>query len=184
MRHSFSGRGMDIQQSFTELFLSMILSVVLIAVILVLQFNSFKQPFLIILTVPLGFIGVVFGLNLLMMPFSFLAFIGIVSLSGIVVNDSIVLIDRINKNIENGMEFIDAIVDGGIARMQPIFLTTLTTIAGIFPLIYANEFWRGFSITVTFGLIFSTLLLLFIIPMYYVSFVCKEKCSNYEKYLK
>ncbi|PLX27547.1 hypothetical protein C0583_03275 [Candidatus Parcubacteria bacterium] len=156
----------------------MILSVVLIAVILVLQFNSFKQPFLILFTVPLSFVGVIFGLNLLLMPFSFLAFIGIVSLSGIVVNDSIVLVDRINKNIDNGMEFIDAIVEGGISRMQPIFLTSLTTIAGIFPLIYANEFWRGFSITVTFGLIFSTFLMLFMIPIYYVSMCRKDKCQT------
>jgi len=170
---SVGGEVEDIQKSFQEVFLSMILSVLLISIILVLQFNSFKQPFLILFSLPLAFIGVVFGLNLLMMPFSFLAFIGIVSLSGIVVNDSIVLIDKINKNIKNGMEFYEAIIDGGISRMQPIFLTSITTIAGIFPLIYADELWRSFSITVTFGLIFSTVLILIIIPLYYAG-ICKK----------
>lgn len=178
---SVGGEVEDIQRSFTELFLSMILSVVLISIILVLQFNSFKQPFLILFTVPLAFIGVVFGLNLLLMPFSFMAFIGIVSLSGIVVNDSIVLIDRINKNLENGMEYISAIIEGGTARMQPILLTSLTTIAGIFPLIYADEFWRGFSITVIFGLLFSTILMLFIIPMYFAGMCRKDKCIDVKK---
>ncbi len=170
---SVGGEVEDIQRSFQEVFLSMILSVLLISIILVLQFNSFKQPFLILFSLPLAFIGVIFGLNLLFMPFSFLAFIGIVSLSGIVVNDSIVLIDKINKNIKNGIEFNEAIIDGGIARMQPIFLTSITTIAGIFPLIYADEFWRGFSITVSFGLIFSTFLILIIIPLYYAG-ICKS----------
>ena len=76
------------------------------------------------------------------------------------------------------MDFIDAIIDGGVSRMQPIFLTSITTIAGIFPLIFADEFWRGFSITVTFGLIFSTILLLFVIPVYYATMLRNEKCIN------
>jgi len=167
----------DIQKSFQEVFLSMILSVLLIAIILVLQFNSFKQPFLILFSLPLAFIGVMFGLNILLMPFSFLAFIGIVSLSGIVVNDSIVLIDKINKNRKNGMEFFEAIVDGGVARMQPIFITSITTIAGIIPLIFADEFWRPFSITVVFGLMFSTVLILVIVPMYYAG-ICQKDNIN------
>ena len=174
---SVGGEVEDIQKSFQEVFLSMILSVLLIAIILVLQFNSFKQPFLILFSLPLAFIGVMFGLNILLMPFSFLAFIGIVSLSGIVVNDSIVLIDKINKNRKNGMEFFEAIVDGGVARMQPIFITSITTIAGIIPLIFADEFWRPFSITVVFGLMFSTVLILVIVPMYYAG-ICQKDNIN------
>jgi HAE1 family hydrophobic/amphiphilic exporter-1 len=170
----------DIEQSFRELFLSMGLAVILIAFILVLQFNSFKQPFIIIFSVPLAFIGVIAGLNLLQMAFSFTAFIGIVSLSGIAVNDAIVLIDRINKNIKNGMEFYEAIVEGGMARMQPIFLTSITTIAGVFPLIYASELWRGLSISMIFGLMASTVLILFIIPMIYAGLCFGEKCKKAE----
>ena len=167
----------DIAKSFKELFLSMILSVILIAFILVLQFNSFRQPFIILFTLPLAIIGVMFGLNILRMPFSFTVFIGLVALSGIAVNDAIVLIDRVNKNIQNGMEFNEAIVDGGAARMQPIFLTSLTTIAGIFPLIFADELWRGLAITIIFGLMASTVLTLIMVPIIYAGLSRGEKCE-------
>lgn len=173
------GETEDIQKSFSEIFYSMIVAVILIAFILVLQFNSFKQPFIIIFSLPLAIIGVIIGLNICGQPFSFPAFIGIVSLAGIVVNDAIVLIDRINKNIKHGMEFIEAIVEAGVARMQPIFLTSITTIAGIFPLIYADEMWRGLSLTVIFGLIFSTVLTLIVIPVIYAG-MCKEKMNAEE----
>ena len=167
----------DIEKSFQETFYSMIVAVILIALILVLQFNSFRQPFIIIFSLPLALIGVIIGLNITGQSFSFPAFIGIVSLSGIVVNDAIVLIDRINKNIYNGMEFNEAIIDGGLSRMQPIFLTSITTIAGIAPLIYANEMWRGLSITVIFGLIFSTVLTLVVIPIMFAA-ICQKKFNK------
>jgi HAE1 family hydrophobic/amphiphilic exporter-1 len=168
----------DIDQSFRETFLSMIVAVILIAFILVLQFNSFKQPFIIIFILPLAIIGVIIGLNILRMPFSFTAFIGIVALSGIVVNDAIVLIDRINKNIKYGKEFVESIIEAGIARMQPIFLTTLTTVAGVFPLVFADELWRGLAVTIIFGLTFSTILTLVMVPIQYAGFCRKEKCVD------
>lgn len=164
----------DIEKSFREIFTSMILAVFLIAGILILQFNSFKQPLIIIFALPLSMIGVILGLNLTGQAFSFLAFIGIVALAGIVVNDAIVLIDRINKNIADGMDYEYAIINGGVSRMQPIFLTSLTTVAGIFPLIWADEMWRGFSITVISGLIFSTMLTLIVMPVLYYG-MCRKK---------
>ncbi|MDZ4221306.1 MAG: efflux RND transporter permease subunit, partial [Patescibacteria group bacterium] len=93
---------------------------------------------------------------------------------GIVVNDAIVLIDRINKNLAGGMEFYAGIVEAGSARIQPILLTSLTTIAGIFPLLFANELWRGLSITVIFGLLFATILTLVVVPAMYAGFIRKE----------
>jgi HAE1 family hydrophobic/amphiphilic exporter-1 len=168
----------SITQSFQELFLSMGLAIIFIALILVLMFNSFRQPFIIIFSVPLAFIGVIIGLNVFRQPFSFTVFIGIVSLSGIVVNDAIVLIDKINKNIKNGMEYIDAIIDGGVSRMQPIFLTSITTIAGVFPLIFASELWRGLSISVIFGLMASTVLILFMVPIIYTELCRNEKTDD------
>ena len=169
----------DIEQSYQETFLSMIVAIILIAFILVLQFNSFRQPFIIIFTLPLAIIGAIGGLLILGLAFSFTVFIGLVALSGIVVNDAIVLIDRVNKNIKNGMDYIDGIIEGGLARMQPIFLTTLTTVAGIFPLIFADALWRGLAITVIFGLIFSTILTLIMVPIIYVGLCFKEKCKGY-----
>lgn len=157
--------------------MSMIVSVLLIAFILVLQFNSFKQPLIIIFALPLAIPGVMIGLFVTGLAFGFPAFIGIVALSGIVVNDSIVLIDKINKNIRGGIEFYEAIIEAGIARLQPILLTTLTTIAGILPLYFANELWRGLSVTIAFGLAFSTLLTLIMVPIMYV-WLCKK---DYDK---
>lgn len=165
----------DIEQSYRETFLSMIVAVILIAFILVLQFNSFRQPFIILFALPLAVIGVIIGLNILRMPFSFTAFLGIVALAGIAVNDAIVLVDRVNKNLSAGMEKIEGIIEAGTARMQPIFLTSITTIAGIFPLLFASELWTGFSVTLIFGLIFSTVLTLVIVPVLYVSFTKKDR---------
>jgi multidrug efflux pump subunit AcrB len=166
------GEAEEIQQSFQEIFLSMILAVIIIAFILVLQFNSFRQPFIILFALPLAIIGVIAGLNLLMLPFSFTVFIGLVALAGIVVNDAIVLIDAINKNLTLKMDFNEAIIEGGKSRLQPVLLTTVTTIAGILPLVFADELWRGLAIAVIFGLLFSTLLTLIMVPIYYVS-ICK-----------
>jgi multidrug efflux pump subunit AcrB len=177
IRIEVGGETEDIQQSFTETFESLIIAIILIAFILVLQFNSFKQPLIIIFTLPLAIPGVILGLTLLMQPFSFPAFIGIVALAGIVVNDAIVLIDKINKEIANGVEFIEAIIDAGVSRMQPIFLTSLTTIAGILPLYFANEVWRGLSITVAAGLALATVLTLIVVPVMYAS-ICRK---DYER---
>lgn len=167
------GETEDIEKSFREMFTSMVLAVILIAFILVLQFNSFKQPFIILFALPLSIIGAIIGLIILRQPFSITAFIGLIALAGIVVNDAIVLIDKINKNAVYGMDFVESIIDGGISRMQPILLTSLTTVAGVFPLIYADEMWRGLSLTVIFGLISSTILNLFVVPVLYAS-MCKK----------
>ena len=93
--------------------------------------------------------------------------------NGIVVNDAIVLIDRINKNLKRGMQYTDGIVEAGLARMQPILLTTATTIAGIIPLTFADAMWRSLGISIIFGLLFGTGLTLVIIPALYYS-VCKK----------
>lgn len=169
------GETEDIEKSYMELFYSMILAIFLIGAILILQFNSFKQPLIILFALPLAIIGVILGLFAIGQPFSIAVFIGIVSLAGIVVNDAIVLIDRINKNIKDGLEFTEAVIEGGIARMHPIFITSITTIFGIAPLIYANEMWRGLSLAIIFGLIFSTVLNLVIVPILYTS-LCKKDC--------
>ncbi len=171
----------DVEKSFREMFYSMIVAVLLIATILILQFNSFKKPFIILFSLPLAIIGVIWGLIFLNMSFSITVFVGIVSLSGIVVNDAIVLLDRINKNIKDGLPFEEAIIEGGIARMQPIIITSITTIAGIIPLIYASEMWRGLSIAIIFGLLFSTFLNLIFVPILYASMCKKEDTRRQAK---
>ena len=164
----YGGEFEQMQESFIELYYAMIVAVVLILLILILEFDSFRQPLIIILTLPMAMIGVVVGLRVLGLAFGFPAFLGLVGLAGIVVNDAIVLIDRINNNLrERKMELVEGIAEAGEARLQPIFLTTVTTIAGIMPLYFANEFWRGLSVAMIFGLAFSTVLTLTLVPVLY-----------------
>ncbi len=164
----------DIEKSFRETFYSMIVAVILIFGILILQFNSFKKPLIVLLSLPLSIIGVIAGLILFGEAFSFPAFIGIVSLTGIAVNNAIVLIDKINRNIESGMDMDESLIDAGISRFQPILLTSTTTIIGIMSLMTANEVWKGLAITIASGMVASTTLILVVVPIMYRRFG-KEK---------
>lgn len=171
----FGGEVEDIQQSFTELWNAMIIAVILILIILVLEFDSFVRTGIILMSLPLMLIGVVVGMALFNLPFSFMVFLGLVSLTGIGVNDAIVLMDKTRRNIEEkNMDAIEAISDAGDTRLQPILLTTITTIMGVIPLIFANEFWIGLSVSIIFGLAFATVIQLFVIPMLFVRFEGKK----------
>ena len=167
---SYGGEMEDIQKSFQEIFLSFFVAIIIIATILVLQFDSFKQPLIIMSTLPLAMIGVFFGLSILRLEFSLPAFIGIVGLAGIVVNDAIILIDKINQNIySDKMPLYTAILEASQSRMQPIFLTTITTVAGILPLGLSDPMWAGLAFSIVFGLTFATFLTLVMVPIMYVS---------------
>lgn len=168
---NFGGEVEDIEQSFSELWSAMIVAVLLILIILVLEFDSFIRTGIILFTLPLMLIGVVTGMLIFGLPFSFMVFLGLVSLAGIGVNDAIVLMDKTKRNIEEkGMSSIEAVIDAGDTRLQPIMLTTITTIIGVVPLAFANEFWVGLSISIIFGLAFATVLQLFVVPMLFVKF--------------
>ncbi len=171
----FGGEVEDIEQSFSELWNAMIVAVLLIIFILVLQFNSFKKPLAIILALPFTLPGVVVGMMLFNLPFSFSIFIGLISLAGIVVNDAIVLLDKAQRNVtELNMPPAEAVANAGSTRLQPILLTSLTTIVGVIPLALADEFWLGLSIAIAFGLAFATALQLYLIPMFYLKLAGKQ----------
>ena len=174
---TLGGENEDINQSFADMFRAMILAVFLIAALLVLQFNSFRQSVIILFTIPLALIGVFPGLALLRLPLSFPGFIGIVALVGIVVNNAIILIDRINKERERGKDIQDALVSAGKARMRPIILTTITTVFGILPLAITQEVWRSLGFAIIFGLIGSTVLTLVVIPVLYQRLYRKQISS-------
>jgi multidrug efflux pump subunit AcrB len=166
---NFGGEVEDIEQSFRELWNAMIVAVLLIIFILVLQFNSFRKPLAIMAALPLTLIGVIIGMLIFGLPFSFSVFLGLVALTGIIVNDAIVLLDKAIRNIEEkNMKPREAVADAGDTRLQPILLTSITTIIGIGPLAFADEFWVGLSISVMFGLAFSTILQLYFIPMVFL----------------
>src|SRR5690606_33115063 len=121
-------------KNFAYLMWSMLIAVVLIAAILAVQFNSFRQSAVVMTTVPMSFVGVVLGMWACDFPFSLATFIGLVSLTGIVVNDAIVLVDFTNQARARGMGVNHALLEAGINRLRPVLLTTVTTIGGLLPL--------------------------------------------------
>ena len=161
------GDAANIQESFLTLFQSLILAVLLVFIILTVQFKSIAQPFAILLTVPMALIGVFLGLIATGNEFGFYAFMGLVSLVGIAVNDAIVLIDYMNTLRKEGMSLKEALVEAGATRFSPVFSTTLTTIGGVLPLAFREVYYAQFSFSLVFGLLVTTLLTLVYIPILY-----------------
>lgn len=165
----FGGEQEETVATFNELYQSMFISVILILLILVVEFNSYRQPAIIFLSIPLSLIGVLFGLLIANQALSFAAFIGLVSLTGIVVNDAIILVDRMNTLLKNSANDLQAVVrQGANSRLQPVILTTLTTAGGVAPLIVVDAFFRAMAVTIITGLMFASILTLIFIPVLYL----------------
>jgi multidrug efflux pump len=143
-----------------------------IVLLLVGQFNSFRKPAIILITIPMGVIGVVIGLVLLRSYFGFMTLLGIIALSGVVINNAIVLLDRIRIEIEdNGLDPQRAVVESAQRRLRPILLTTGTTIGGLIPLyLGGGPMWEPMAVTIMFGLLFATVLTLGLVPVLYSLF--------------
>ena len=171
IKAQFTGENEERDKNFRYLSYSMILGVVLIFAILVTQFNSFRQSTIVMITVPLSFMGVVIGMLACGFPFSLASFIGLVSLTGIVVNDAIVMVDFTNQARDRGLPLREAILEAGINRLRPVMLTTVTTIGGLLPLLLnisgGAEFWQPLTAAVVFGLASATVLTLIVIPAFY-----------------
>lgn len=143
-----------------------------ILLLMVAQFNSIRKPIIILSAIPLGIVGVSFGLYITNSYFGFMTLLGIISLSGIVINNAIVLLERIKieENINNLSKF-DSIIEASISRFRPIVLTTLTTVLGLVPLWYSGGvMWEPMAISIIFGLIISTLFTLVFVPVLYSIF--------------
>ena len=145
------------------------LSFFVIVLLLIGQFNSIRKPLIILLTIPLGLIGVIFGLLFTGSYFGFMPFLGVISLAGIVINNAIVLIDRIQIEMDEFKRTQqDAIVAAAQQRFRPIMLTTATTTLGLIPLwIGGGVTWEPMAITIIFGLLFATILTLLVVPVMY-----------------
>ena len=147
------------------------ISGMIIILLLVAQFNSIRKPVIILTTIPLGLIGVTIGLLVAQSIFGFFTILGIISLSGIIINNAIVLIDRIEIELENGMSPPDAIISAARQRLRPILLTTATTIGGMLPLWLSHDpMFETMAVTIIFGLAFATLLTLVLVPVLYSLF--------------
>ena len=173
-----AGQSEDMQESFASLQFALALAVFMVYLVMASQFESLLHPLLILFAVPLAGAGSVFGLWLTDTHISVVVFIGLIMLCGIVVNNAIVLIDRINQLRAAGMEKNAAIIDAGKSRLRPIVMTTLTTILGLLPMAIGfgdgAEVRTPMAVTVISGLTFATLLTLVLIPVLYSLFDTKE----------
>ena len=143
--------------------------ILIIVLLLVSQFNSFRRPLIILVTIPLSIIGVVFGLLVAQSYFGFMTLLGIISLAGIVINNAIVLLDRIRiEREDNGLPADQAVLEAAQQRLRPILLTTATTVGGLIPLwLGGGPMWEPMAIAIIFGLLFATVLTLGIVPILY-----------------
>jgi multidrug efflux pump subunit AcrB len=148
------------------------LAMMFIFLLLASQFRSYIQPVIIMMAIPFGLIGAIIGHLILGMEFTIVSIFGIVALSGIVVNDSLILIDFINRAIRSGMDIEQAVTESGRARFRPVLLTSVTTVAGLFPLLLERSFQAQFlvpmAISLCFGLIVATFLTLLYVPALYL----------------
>lgn len=168
IRLDFGGENEDTAESMASLARASVVALLLIFVILVYQFKSFRQVFIVLTTMPLAVMGVLYGLALIRVPLSFPGMIGMVALLGIVVNDAIVLIDKINQNRKFTDNVPEAVVTGCVQRLQPVIMTTLTTALGVIPLIFTGETFRDLAIVISIGITIATIFTLVIIPALYV----------------
>jgi len=168
IRVSVQGEKKKMKESFASLYVGFPLALLGIFTIIATVFRSYVQPFIILVTVPFGIIGAAWGHLLLGYHLSMMSIFGMVALSGVVVNDAIVLIERINTNLADGMPFLEAIRNGGARRFRAIFLTTVSTVGGLLPLILETDMQAQFlipmAISLAAGVAFATLLTLVLLP--------------------
>ena len=170
----WEGEQEQTQESLRSLGVGFIVALFAMFVLLTMEFKSYFQPLLIIAIIPFGCAGAVFGHALLGMPLTLFSMFGLVALAGVVVNDSIVLIDFINHRIRAGMPLFDSLREAGRLRFRPVFLTSVTTIGGLFPLMTETSFQAQFLVpmatSLVFGLAATTLIVLVLVPVMYSFF--------------
>lgn len=163
----------DQQESFSSLLMLLLLSLMLVYIVMAAQFESFKMPFIIMLSIPFAFSGVILALLMTHTTLSVIAALGAIMLIGIVTKNGIVLIDFINLMRERGVRLYDAIAQACRSRLRPVLMTSLTTILGMVPMALSvgegSETWRPMGIAVIGGMIFSTIITLLIVPVVYAS---------------
>ena len=165
------GERQELEESLASIPQISVIALLLIYFILGSLFKSFIQPFIVIATIPFAVDGVLIGHVIMREPLSFLSMMGLIALAGIVVNDSLILVDFINRARTEGVPRDEAILASGVARFRPVLLTTLTTVGGLIPLAFfatgQAKFLSPMAISVVWGLSFATILTLFLIPCMY-----------------
>lgn len=168
VERSYGGQSEEVSKMVDSMTYTMLIAFLIMFTILMFLLKSYLQTLLIMSLIPLGLIGAVIGHYIVGIPLSILSFLGIVALAGIIINDSVVLVDKYNKLIKEGNKVFDALYEAGITRFRPIILTTVTTAAGLAPIIFLTseqgQFLVPMAVSVAFGLIFGTFLTLIMLP--------------------
>jgi len=172
LTYVFQGKQADLKESVESLVQGLLMALVLIYALLAVPFRSYSQPLIIMICIPFGIIGAVMGHLLMGYSLSIMSLFGIVALSGVVVNDSLVFIDFSNRMRDQGMPVADAVTAAGLQRFRPILLTTVTTFGGLAPMIFETSrqarFLIPMAISLGFGIVFATLITLLLVPSLYM----------------
>jgi multidrug efflux pump subunit AcrB len=172
VRVSFEGQHRETQRSVRSLYRGFVLAMLLIYAILATMFRSYAQPLIVMSIIPFGLIGALVGHILMGKALTMMSLFGLVALSGVVVNDSLVLLDFINRAVRGGMPRVQAVCAGGQARFRAIILTTVTTVAGLLPILLEQSMQAQFlvpmAISISFGLMGATFLVLGLVPALYL----------------
>jgi multidrug efflux pump subunit AcrB len=173
LTYSFEGRQADRTESMQALFKGLAVALVAIFAMLAVPFNSYIQPFIIMVAIPFGIVGAVLGHLLMGYSLSVMSMFGVVALSGVVVNDSLVLVDFANRCRLNRMRANEAVHEAAIHRFRPIMLTTLTTFGGLAPMIFETSrqarFLIPMAVSLGFGILFATVITLVLVPAFYLA---------------
>ncbi len=185
LTYSIEGEGKEEAESMASMKRGFILALFGIYSLLAISFRSYIQPIIIMLAIPFGIVGAIFGHLIMGKELSIMSMFGLVALSGVVVNDSLLLIDYANLKCQEGMDRFDAVISAGIRRFRPILLTSLTTFFGLMPLILERSIQAKFlipmAISLGFGILFATGITLILIPCFYLvvenlkEFLCSSK---------
>ena len=169
--YSFEGEQSAQIESMQGLLEGFMFAMLIIYVLLAIPFKSYVQPFIVMSAIPFGFIGAIMGHIILGYNLSIISGFGIVALTGVVVNDSLVFVDFINKNMNKGEGIQSAIIKAGVSRFRPIMLTSITTFAGLTPLMLEKSMQAQFlipmAISLAFGVLFATVITLILVPIFY-----------------
>ena len=186
--YAFTGENETIMEAIEQLLLMLLLGILLVYLVMVAQFQSLKSPFIVMFTIPLAFTGGFIALLLCGMEVSVISLIGFIMLTGIIVNNGIVLVDYINQLRQEGMERRAAIIEAGTTRMRPILMTTITTILGLVDMATRNDagtaMMQPVAVVCIGGLVYATLMTLFVVPCIYDLLNKKELRTVREEDLK
>jgi multidrug efflux pump subunit AcrB len=181
----FGGEQANKAETYGYMAIALVISLIIIFMVLIFQFKNIKETALVMLTIPLSLFGAIFGLMITGNEFGFTAFTGLISLSGIVVRNAIILIDHTNELIEKGLDIPTAAYEAGKRRLRPIFLTAMAAAIGVLPMIISGSpLWSPLASVIAFGVMWSMLISTLAIPVLYIATIKPRDKKHFSETIK